>query len=90
MKKEEAIKLFEEIQVRTHWNNDAEKWYFSIVDTIQILTDSVDASAYMRKLKQRLKAGGNQTMTNLHGLKFKQRARLLINEIMARKETVAD
>lgn len=70
MKKETAIKLFEEKQVRTAWNQDEEKWYISIVDVIAVLTESVDPSAYWRKLKQRLKEEGNETVTNCHGLKM--------------------
>ncbi|MCF6331548.1 MAG: Bro-N domain-containing protein [Sulfurimonas sp.] len=70
MAKKNEIKLFEDQQVRTIWNNDKEKWYISIVDVIAILTESVDPQAYWRKLKQRLKAEGNQTVTNCHGLKM--------------------
>lgn len=70
MGKEEAIKLFEQKQVRSVWDDEQEKWYFSIVDVIRILTDSVDANAYWRKLKQRLKAEGNQTVTDCHSLKM--------------------
>jgi hypothetical protein len=70
MSKQEAIKLFDDKTVRTIWNQDHEKWYFSIVDVIQILTESVDSNAYWRKLKQRLKAEGNETVTNCHGLKM--------------------
>jgi hypothetical protein len=70
MSKETSIKLFEQKQVRTHWDVEQEKWYFSIVDIIQILTDSVDAAAYWRKLKQRLKEEGNETVTNCHGLRM--------------------
>ncbi len=47
-----------------------EEWYFSIVDVVGVLTDSVDPTAYWRKLKQRLKAEGNETVTNCHGLKM--------------------
>ena len=65
-----AIKLFEEKTVRTVWDDKDEKWYFSIVDVVAVLTDSVDATAYWRKLKQRLKAEGNETVTNCHGLKM--------------------
>ena len=67
----EAIKLFEEKRVRTAWDDEQEKWYFSIVDVVDVLTDSVDPTAYWRKLKQRLKAEGNETVTNCHGLKMK-------------------
>lgn len=70
MSKDTAIKLFEEKQVRTLWDADREKWYISIVDVIAILTESVDPNAYWRKLKQRLKAEGNETVTNCHGLKM--------------------
>ncbi|MCP2026174.1 hypothetical protein L1276_001314 [Flavobacterium sp. HSC-32F16] len=55
MKQEGAIQIFEEKNVRTIWNQDEEKWYFSIVDIITVLTESRDAGAYWRKLKQRLK-----------------------------------
>lgn len=64
------IKLFEEKNVRSIWNEEEQKWYFSITDIIFILTDSVDPLAYWRKLKQRLKADGNETVTNCHGLKM--------------------
>jgi hypothetical protein len=49
---------------------DEEEWYFSIVDVVQVLTESKDATAYWRKLKQRLKQEGNETVTNCHGLKM--------------------
>ena len=58
-----AIQLFEQQQVRIVWDAEVEKYYFSIVDVMQILTDSADAAAYWRKLKQRLKAEGNETVT---------------------------
>lgn len=70
MTKETAIKLFEQKEVRSVWNDDEEKWYFSIVDVIGVLTDSVDQQAYWRKLKQRLKEEGNETVTNCHALKM--------------------
>jgi len=71
MTQKQSIQLFEEKKVRTIWDEEQEKWYFSIVDTIAILTDSVNASAYWRKLKQRLKAEGNETVTNCHSLKMR-------------------
>ncbi|MDI9311591.1 MAG: Bro-N domain-containing protein [Limnohabitans sp.] len=71
MEKKTSVKLFEEKQVRSIWSDEEEKWYFSVVDELQILTESIDVSAYWRKLKQRLKAEGNETVTNLHGLKMK-------------------
>lgn len=71
MTKKETIKIFEEKKVRTIWDDNDEKWYFSIVDVVAVLTDSADATAYWRKLKQRLKAEGNETVTNCHGLKLR-------------------
>ena len=70
MTKETALQLFEQKQVRSLWNDNDEKWYFSIVDVVAILTESKDALAYWRKLKQRLKAEGNETVTNCHALKM--------------------
>ncbi|MDO9275678.1 MAG: Bro-N domain-containing protein [Lutibacter sp.] len=73
MSKETAIKLFEQKQVRSVWNEEEEKWYFSIVDIIAILTDQSDfqkARKYWNKLKERLKAEGNETVTNSHQLKM--------------------
>lgn len=70
MTKQQALKLFEERRVRTVWDDEQDKWYFSIVDVVAVLTDSVDSTAYWRKLKQRLKAEGNETVTNCHGLKM--------------------
>jgi len=68
--KDSAIKLFKEKRIRSHWDNEQEKWYFSVVDLVGVLTESIDANAYWRKLKQRLKAEGNETVTNCHGLKM--------------------
>lgn len=70
MTQHNTIKSFEEKKVRAIWDDKQEKWYFSIVDAVAVLTDSVDATAYWRKLKQRLKAEGNETVTNCHGLKM--------------------
>jgi len=71
MTKQPSIQLFEQKQVRTVWDDENEKWYFSIVDVVAVLTDSADATAYWRKLKQRLKLEGNETVTNCHGLKMR-------------------
>ena len=71
MAKKEIINLFEEKKVRTVWDDKEEKWYFSIVDVVAVLTDSADAQAYWRKLKQRLRQEGNETVTNCHGLKMR-------------------
>ncbi len=66
-----SIKLFEDFRVRTSWDREKETWWFSVVDIINILTESKDPTAYWRKLKQRLKAEGNETVTICHGLKMK-------------------
>jgi hypothetical protein len=71
MSKESKVQLFQNQSVRTHWDEDQEKWYFSIVDVVAILTKSVNPQAYWRKLKERLKKEGNQTVTNCHGLKMR-------------------
>ncbi len=70
MEKQNDIKLFDDKKIRTLWNEDQEKWYFSIVDVIAVLTQSIDSNAYWRKLKQRLKEEGNETVTNCHSLKM--------------------
>ena len=68
MAQEEVIKLFDAKKIRIVWDSEAEKYYFSVVDIIQVLTESTDATAYWRKLKQRLKTEGNETVTNCHAL----------------------
>lgn len=70
----QELKIFEEKQIRTIWDEVQEKWYFSIVDIVQILTESKDyltARKYWNKLKQRLLAEGNETVTNCHQLKLR-------------------
>ena len=62
--------MFEDYKVRTSWDNEKETRYFSVVDIIAILSESKGSTAYWRKLKQRLKAEGNETVTNCHGLKM--------------------
>ena len=64
------IQLFEDQPIRTAWDEENETWVFSIVDVVRVLTDSKDPTAYWRKLKQRLKAEGNETVTNCHALKM--------------------
>ena len=74
MTKKQAIQLFQERKVRTIWDDQEEKWYFSIVDVCGVLTDSKDALTarkYWNKLKQRLKDEGNETVTNCHQLKLR-------------------
>ena len=65
-----AIQLFQGNKIRIVWNEEEEKYYFSVVDIVQVLTESVDVQAYWRKLKQRLKQEGNETVTNCHALKL--------------------
>ena len=71
MTKKESLQLFEEHKVRTAWDSEQEKWYFSIVDVVAVLTDSSNPQAYWRKLKQRLIEEGNQTVTNCHAFKMR-------------------
>jgi len=66
-----SIQLFEDQRIRVAWDAEREEWYFSVVDVVGALTDSADPTAYWRKLKQRLKAEGNETVTNCHALKMK-------------------
>jgi hypothetical protein len=71
--KQEAIKIFEDKKVRTLWNQNEEKWYFSMVDVIEILTDQIDyqgARNYWKVLKHRLLKEGNETVTNCNQLKL--------------------
>src|SRR5690554_5967088 len=71
MKKETAIKIFEQKQVRTHWDEEKEKWYFSVVDIIAILTESPNPRKYWSVLKTRLKKEGSELATNCSQLKLK-------------------
>lgn len=69
---ENKIKLFESKKIRTHWDADAQEWYFSVVDVCNVLSESAstDPGSYWRKLKQRLKKEGSEVVTNCHGLKM--------------------
>lgn len=71
MTKKQAIQLFEERKVHTVWDDEHEKWHFSIVNVVAVLTESANPQAYWRKLKQRLTEEGNQTVTNSHAFKMK-------------------
>ena len=71
MAQNDNIQLFDDKRIRTAWDEEKEEWYFSIVDVVGVLTDSVNPAAYWRKLKQRLKAEGNETVTNCHALKMR-------------------
>lgn len=64
------LKLFESSKIRSSWNDEEGQWYFSVVDVVSALTESANPAAYWRKLKQRLKAEGNETVTNCHALKM--------------------
>ena len=64
------IAIFEEKKIRRHWDGKAEKWYFSVADVVGALSDSIDPLAYWRKLKERLKQEGSETVTKCHGLKM--------------------
>ena len=66
----DAMQLFEDQPIRSAWDAEREEWYFSVVDVVAALTDSRDPAAYWRKLKQRLRDEGNETVTNCHGLKM--------------------
>ncbi|MBQ8446131.1 MAG: Bro-N domain-containing protein, partial [Opitutales bacterium] len=70
MTKKNEIKLFEDKKVRTVWDDEAEKWYFSVVDVVAVLTESPDARTYWKVLKSRLKREGNQSVTNCNQLKL--------------------
>jgi hypothetical protein len=68
--KNKAIAIFEGNQIRRQWDDEKELWYFSVIDIVGVLTNSVDAGAYWRKLKQRMKEEGSEVVTKCHQLKF--------------------
>ena len=68
-----SIKLFEQKQVRSTWNDASEKWYFSVVDVVGILTDSPNPNNYWKVLKSRLKKEGSELVTNCNQLKLQSR-----------------
>ena len=70
MTQKQAIQLFEEKRVRTAWDTDEEKWWFSIVDVVSVLTDSPNPNNYWKVLKHRLIKEGNETVTNCNQLKL--------------------
>ena len=84
MTQHNKIQLFEEKKVRAIWDDEAEKWYFSIVDVVAVLTESPNPQTYWRVLKKRLKDEGNETVTNCNGLK------MLAPDGKMRKTDVAD
>ena len=68
---ENNVQIFDNQPIRTAWDEEHGEWYFSIVDVVGILSESSDPASYWRKLKQRLKNEGNETVTNCHALKMK-------------------
>ncbi len=72
MTKQNAIKIFEEKKVRTIWDDQEEKWYFSMVDVVAILTDSPNPRKYWSVLKTRIKKEGSELTTNCSQLKMKK------------------
>lgn len=70
MTKENAIKLFQDQKVRVHWNDEQEKWYFSIIDVIEVLTESPRPRKYWSALKSKLKNEGSELSHNLGQLKM--------------------
>ena len=68
--KNKAVAIFEGRKVRRIWDEKKECWYFSVVDVVRILTESVGAGAYWRKLKQRLNEENSEVVTKCHDLKF--------------------
>ena len=73
MTQKQSLQIFEDKKVRTVWNSEEEKWYFSIVDTVEILTEQNDhqgARNYWKVLKNRLRKEGNETVTNCNRLKL--------------------
>lgn len=70
MVKKNSIKLFGSDKIRAVWDDEQEKWYFSVVDVVAVLTESTNPQTYWRVLKKRLKDEGNETVTNCNGLKM--------------------
>ena len=71
MTKKELLRVFDDRNIRSLWDDELEEWYFSIIDVVAVLTNSVSPTAYWRKLKERLKKEGNQSVTNCHALKMR-------------------
>ena len=69
--KSSKIVLFKDQKIRRDWNKKEQKWYFSVIDIVGVLSKSTSTQAYWRKLKERLKAEGSETVTKCHGLKMK-------------------
>ena len=73
MTQKHKIQLFEDRQVRTVWDDEQQKWFFSIVDVCGVLAESDNPQVYWRVLKSRLKKEGNETVTNCNALKRRDR-----------------
>lgn len=67
----DEIKLYENKQIRSVWDDEKEEWYFSVVDVVGVLTESENPQVYWRVLKKRLKEEGNESVTNCNALKMK-------------------
>ena len=80
----DLVKIFDASKIRVVWDDEKEKWFFSVVDVVSVLTESVDGRKYWNKLKQRLKKEGSETVTNCHQLK------LVANDGKRRETDVAD
>ncbi len=70
MKKENSIVLFKQKQVRRYWDKEKEQWYFSVVDIVEVLTESVNPNNYWKVLKYRLKKEGSELVTKCNQLKM--------------------
>lgn len=70
MKQQNTIKIFEEKKVRTLWDTESEKWYFSLIDVIEVLTESPRPRKYWNALKTKLKNEGSELSQNLGQLKM--------------------
>jgi len=66
----DEIKLYENKQIRSVWDDEKEEWYFSVVDVVGVLTESENPQVYWRVLKKRLKEEGNESVTNCNALKM--------------------
>lgn len=71
MKELEKIASYDGKQIRKVWDEKAEKWWFSVIDVVRVLTDSIDARKYWNKLSQRLKEEGSELVTKCHQLKLR-------------------
>ena len=70
MSQEKSIKLFEEKTIRTHWDADAEKWYFSVIDVCDVLSDTDNPRRYWSDLKRKLKTKGSEVYDKIVQLKM--------------------